>query len=390
MSKMLRVGIPYVTELEGKTRLEAELKVEGKEPYAAYLEVDKAHGVFFTPEVSDYLLVMLLLYAMEHEYDMVFDGDITEGLYHRVTGYLIPAISKNIKKYKSIRVSCRSLVNYRFHGEHVGTGLSCGVDSLYTVLKTAERSMESGLQINSYSFFNVGSNGDYGGEWARKLYQNRWALAEKAAQKLGHELLTVDSNFSEFLQQDYLATCAFRILAVPLAFQRYYKRYYCSSSYEYSDFAFKEYSASRYDPLIMLSLSTDNITFELVGGETTRYGKMKYISQFDITKEILNVCVIDAENCSKCNKCKRTMLEIYLVGNLDEFNKVFDVEYFYKHKRGFFWWALENRKDTDVREIVQELKKRREINAFDYFMGFMRVIAKRVLYAYQKLTHTER
>jgi hypothetical protein len=53
------------------------------------------------------------------------------------------------------------------HG--VGTGISCGVDSFFTIKNNINLEMEK-YNITHLTFFNVGSSGSYGGEESRKFF----------------------------------------------------------------------------------------------------------------------------------------------------------------------------------------------------------------------------
>ena len=89
-----------------------------------FLEVEQRFQKFLTYEVLDSQVVCVLLYAMEHEMDIVCKGNLSERLYRQLTEYVIPAISRNIRKYKRISIKCEGLTNEKFGGENVGTGLS--------------------------------------------------------------------------------------------------------------------------------------------------------------------------------------------------------------------------------------------------------------------------
>lgn len=391
MNKYLEIEVPQIIKESGKARLESKIfNSDSKQEYNSFIEVDEKYSKYFSFETSDYLLVTLLLYGMQHDYDLHFVGDLSEELYFKITNYLIPAISQNIKKYHPITITCAKLVTINYDGKHISTGLSCGVDSFYTIYKGLSHSEESGLKLNSLSFFNAGATGMYGGDKARDVYLERLKRFKNVAQKLECDFICVDTNFSEYLHQNHEATHVFRTLCIPFALQKYYKKYYFSSSYPYNKFKFDAFDPSLYDLLNVFCLSTSNITFESVGGETTRLGKLKYISDFELTKHELNVCIDGVENCNHCTKCKRTMLDLFLLGKLDEYKDVFDVDYFYKNKKKFFRWALRNVEGVDMDEIVIKLIKNHDVSIttrfvcsierfFIYLFKLTKKIAKKIL-----------
>lgn len=369
MKNKIIVGNPRTYIEQEKAFMSADVKLND-DVYSMYFETDAEYGKYFSPEVSDAYLICLLLYAMERNYDIYFEGALSEVLYYQVVEYLIPALSKNIKEYSRIDVQCEKLVNIHFHPEFVATGVSCGVDSFYTILKNLTHSEESNLNVNALTFFNAGASGSNGGKEARCLFQKRASEAKLVAQKMNCKFVAVDSNMNEFLNQDHEQTHVFRTLSIPLAMQKFFKTYYFSSGFEYKKFDFKFFDPAFYDILTMPLLSTSNIRFVPVGGETTRLGKIEFISQYEVVKQHLNVCVAEANNCSKCSKCKRTILNLYVVGKLEDFKSVFDLDYFYKNKRSFIRWALCRKNETDIGEIVQALKKQKEIRPSDHVVSF--------------------
>ena len=361
---------PYIKNNNGKSKLIFEIEQNDASIYKMYFEVEQRFEKYLTYEVSDACLVCILLYAMEHNKNIRCEGKVSYRLLYQLENYLIPAISKNIKRYNKIKVFA-DVIDINFNSTSIGTGLSCGVDSFYSILKGLERNQIEGNKITHLCFFNAGSQGMFGGEKAREIFLARANKFKKVAEELKCDFLICDSNMNEFLMQEHEMTHVFRTLAIPLALQKLFKLYYFSSSYEYKEFKFTDFDPSYYDILTIPNLSNDTIRFELCGGETTRLGKIEYISQFDITYNYLNVCIDGVENCGKCRKCKRTILDLYLVDKLDNYSKVFDLNDFKSHKHKWFRWAIQNRWRVDMPEIVQQLNKKHEINIIDYIIAYI-------------------
>lgn len=371
MRKVIYIGKPFIVSEEEFSKIKVSIHADDIPEYYAYYSVPASYEQYLTYEVSDFALVCLLLYCMEHDYDMFFDGALSEELYVSITEYLIPAICQNIKKYHSIKIECEKLVTIKFNGTHVGTGLSCGVDSFYTVIKNLNHSDNSNLNLTTLTFFNAGASGMYGGDEARRIYLERANHFKDIAKKFNCDFLTVDTNFNEFLHQDHEATHIFRTLSIVFALQKYFSRYYFSSSFPFNMFRFSAFDPGYYSLLIMICLSTKNLKFTEVGAETTRLGKIRLIADNNIVQESLNVCISETNNCNNCIKCKRTMLNLYIEGKLDLFYKVFDVNYFYKNKKKFIMWAIKNKNGADMNEIYTALCNKGEISIFKRFYGLI-------------------
>ena len=313
---------------------------------------------------------------MEHDYDIECAGNVSERIYHQLTEYFIPALSQNVPRYKKISITCPTS-DIEFHPQAVGAGLSCGVDSFYTVLKNLRHAKGSRLRLTHLCCFNVGAF-QKRKEFAQSVYLESVKAFEPVAKELGCEFFTCDSNVSSFLSQSHLRTHSLRTLSVPLAVQKLFSLYYFSSGYQYSKFHINDHDTADYDIFTLPLLSNQNVRFELVGGEVTRLGKLEYLTRHEITRRHLNVCndSKNGGNCSVCGKCIRTMLELDLLGKLDDYSAVFDTEKFRKRKRRYIWAAVCERRQADMAEIVRELRQRGQIGIIDYAVGYAMRLAE--------------
>ncbi len=355
---------------EDRVRLVFDLKLSDKEEvYPLYYEVEKSYEQYLVTEVADAAIICLLLYAMEHGYSLVSEAPVSERLHHQLTSYLIPAISQHVaKRYSFIEIQAERL-HIEFHPTAVGTGLSCGVDSFYSVYKGLSHAEGSPLRLTHACLFNAGAFGMYGGEDGRRKYRECCEKFYPVTQRLGLELFTCDSNMNEFLHQDHMATHVFRTLSIPMAVQKLFSLYYFASGFPYNEFAFSAKGPAQYEILILPLISNQNLRYEEVGGETTRQGKVAFIAPFDEPQRSLTVCVGESKNCTSCRKCLRTMLNLHLAGQLDAYRQVFDVDWFYKHRKKVMRWALMEYWRSDMPEIVSALKQRHMVNLFDRFLA---------------------
>ena len=63
----------------------------------------------------------------------------------------------------------------------------------------------------------------------------------------------------------------------------------------------------------------------------TRYEKTERIADNHLAQKYLDVCFC-FNNCGKCSKCRRTLLTLDLLGKVQEFGQIFDVDAFEKDK----------------------------------------------------------
>ena len=127
----------------------------------------------------------------------------------------------------------------------------------------------------------------------------------------------------------------YAIFAV-FALKKLWKTYYYASAYDLSNFSILETSqkdCSYYDLLSAYCYSVNNLKIFIGGINETREDKLRIISDSDIVKKYLHVCVRTfPRNCNICFKCRRTILELDMINRLNEFRDVFDIDYYKKNK----------------------------------------------------------
>lgn len=369
----LIISKPWVEDCDNTCKLRADF-IQNNDKYEFYYEYDARMKPYITTEVVDGLVVTLLPYCLRKGLNIQSDTPISKRLLYQLNNFLIPALTKNVDIYHSIEIQCEPFEGELPRGEHIGLGFSGGVDSFYSLEKNGEGSL---YPVTDLAYYNVGACGDAGDERAHEVFRGRAAWVEGITESMHMPLVKVDSNISEFLQIPHEESITFRTLGVPLTLQKYFKTYYASSTYEFTQFHYCQYP--EYSDLLNIQcLSTDNLKFYSVGGEVDRVQKVKAIAHNKYAQKHLNVCVNDATNCSRCWKCKSTMLELYVEDALDEFHDVFDVEYFHKNKHDFFADAIAFRHSWNAifwDELYKELRARNELRFADYWIATGRRIS---------------
>ena len=147
------------------------------------------------------------------------------------------------------------------------------------------------------------------------------------------------------------------------------------------------------DLLLLNSFSNNNLRIYSEGGAITRIDKTKNIVDYEIAQKNLHVCLTNTNNCGKCLKCVRTMNTLYALGKLEKFSKVFDVEYYKKHKDFYLGqlYLLYIQKDSMTKpeyeilrkEITLKIKiKYLLIGLFKLVRKYIRILTKNKKYNY--------
>ncbi|MEX2375596.1 MAG: hypothetical protein WD942_08445, partial [Dehalococcoidia bacterium] len=97
------------------------------------------------------------------------------------------------------------------------------------------------------------------------------------------------------------------------------------------------------DPVLLPLLSTDTITLLLTGGEFRRVDKTKQVADVEASWDALDVCVSHTSadsNCSRCEKCVRTLATLDIYGVVDRYCEAFDLNLYERCRSGYLAQVL--------------------------------------------------
>ena len=334
---MVRIHRGSVSESEGLTTLSTEIDFGENDKREVKISVDSEYGKFLSPERADYMLIGLFVRAMKrNEREIICEAPVTEELLYNLNEILIPTLLHADSRYRPIKITAdiappldKVPFDKKYVAGGVGTGLSCGVDSLHAVLKHVDSPYPS-QNLTHLVVLDVGNfqNGVYvqGGLGVKdKIF----ARAEKVAVELNLPLVRVISNFRNLYFHTYRS-----VMAV-YAMQKLWRTYYYASGYGFSDFRIKSCFAldpAYYDLLLLDCLSISNLRLISAGGEGDRNDKIEFLADKPIAQKYLHACIRTDHNCGICEKCLRTLLAIDAAGKLDDFREVFDIDAYLKRR----------------------------------------------------------
>ena len=319
-------------------------------------------------DVYDAFLLVPLYLGMYFKEDLYIHGCVSKRLYKNVMNYLQRILCDFSEGLSRINVHVDGFKAADGKPEIIGTGLSCGVDSLSTLYDRYVNEDDPDYRISALFFFNTGWQGDYYNEGTKKLCIARYNMNKPAADELGLPFYLVDSNFHAFMFRfrtgGHLASMGyFANYSCVFGLQRAVKMYYTSSclSYyqileageKYRNRDICEFSESFLVPLI----KTEQLEIVIDGCQYERSIKTERISNWNIARKYLMPCSLwssstdDAHNCSICWKCLRTLIAIEAMGKLEEFSRVFDIDAYRKHSFAYKCDIVLNRNTRDVHKL---------------------------------------
>lgn len=358
---MIVINKPIVKIEDDFVIISSEINIGGK-PEVLWYKFPGGYQKYLVTENLDAFLVGLLYLGLENGYDIKLQGPVSEKLHYSLQHYLIPALCLANPALYKINIQPTALNNINLNiGNTAGTGLSCGIDSFATYYDHLKE--DGTFKINYFTFFNVGSHGDMGGERARKVFKERLKAVRVFALRENKEVITVDSNLSEILKVNFQKTHSLRSVSCVLHLQKLFRNYYYASAYRFDHFKLNPKDTSDSDIFILNMLGTESTSFFSSVAQFSRVERTLLVAENSQTYPFLDVCTnpwIEKPylNCSLCYKCLRTQMTLEIGNKLKFYNKVFDLERFEKIKYRYIGELLAkgNKSALDL-ELINYLKE---------------------------------
>lgn len=317
-------------EHESQTRLVAFIKIDDSKK-ECWFDYPSEYGKYICTERVDAFVIALIPFAMRKGLDIKSSIPISEKLSYQLHNYYIPILSKYQETFKKIELTCPcASENLNTEGA-VGTGISCGIDSFYSVLKHIGIK-EKDYELTHLVTMNVGSFGYQGGDFSYRWFQEEAKKARKVSEELDLPLIEINSNLMEIYQENHGFSGSFRMAGAILGLQKLFSKYYISAGFDIKDFDITSEENDDYDLFNLLVGSNESTTFYSTGLEATRFERTKFITQYPVTYDKLTVCMCGNDNCGKCEKCMRTLGALYALNSLDKYRESFDINRFKKHE----------------------------------------------------------
>ncbi|WP_431800748.1 hypothetical protein [Halobacillus andaensis] len=354
---MLKIYKPEITFTKTGTRIQASFESDDIEDLL-WFEVEDKYKDHLIDGRADGFVIALLIYAMERGFDIQVLCPMSKKLYYTVNKYLVPLLS-DLNSYKNIKVHCNDLVSEPLLNKGgVGTGLSCGIDSFSTIVDHIGNGCPESYEVTYFTFFNVGSHGN-SKEKSNILFRERAKKAQEVADQLGKELIIVNSNIPEILKSNFESTHTLRSMSAVLVLQKLFNTYYYSSAVHANEFKLSKNSMGHYDIFNLSMLSTETTNLFSSCCTKTRVDKTRMVAEFKPSYKYLDVCVRSNSNCSTCYKCLRTLFTLELLGKLELYSSVFDLNKYYSERKLYIAKVIAfYKKDIFLREIYNEMKIR--------------------------------
>lgn len=304
---------------------------------------------------------------MYYGYDLKSEYPISEELYYKLTYHVIPHIyACNMENSHEIKIYAPT-VNSELEGDWVGTGISCGVDSLSVVYEYTRQIELEDYKLTHLVYLKIGQHAEaygYNEDVEKRHFDDGRNNAMAFAKKIGLPIIIGESNLNQLLTEAFgykslLPSHVFRNLGSIMILQNHFAKYFYATTFgNLSSFKMDINGDVAYSERWLIPLiSNESIKFYSASRALDRVAKTKLLANFPECYDHLSVCWRGTKGCGYCKKCIRTMTTLDLFGVLDKFRNIFNDMYRERKRDLFAFMYLERKKDYFFGEIMQYMEK---------------------------------
>lgn len=254
-------------------------------------------------------LALALPAAMRLRLPIFVDGSLSEQYLKKMCD-LMKHYEDNYEDFHQVKITCKEVRNYTLKKQGgTATFFSGGVDSFYTLLK----------RINDINILIVLYGFDIKLKDLGKIKKTKQAT-NNVADILNKDLIEITGNITEIIT-DYCKWVTeghgFALAAVSRALAGWLNVVYIPGTHSVNDK--KSWGSTIFTDQ---QHSDDAISIIHDADQKERIEKLLYISENRLALENLRVCgdvpYDGTYNCSRCEKCVRTMLQLWSINKLDQ------------------------------------------------------------------------
>lgn len=324
-----------------------------------WYRVNKNYADFISDK-ADTALLALILPAMLSGEEIHVSGSVSERLLYNISGPFQNLIRIVIPALKPITIKAEELNSSTQKAKGVATGYTGGIDSTSVIIDHTSDSKPAGFRLTHLLYNNVGGANSRD----RDVFMARSSRLNRQASQYNLPLIITDSNLDSFYSKElgWQLTHAIRNTSVAYLFEKSIGRFYYASTYNYSSIKIQpSHDVGFIEPVLMPLLCKESLDIIPSGSESTRPEKtIKYLDHSLGHAKPL-VCLKnrknpDAINCGACKKCKRTLLTIEVAGQLNRYERFFNMDAYRKNRKSYIVSVVMQQNAFD-KEIVEFAKQ---------------------------------
>ena len=358
----IRISQPQLHERAALVSLSSKVSKQ-RDTFEVFFSLPSDYGDWLSEGRCDGFVTAMLFQAMTLNEDLHVEGPMSSRLFHSLQQFFIPMMAAAFPALHPIRIHSASLIDEPSGGQGCATGFSGGIDSFASIVQHCHDEETPGHKITHLLFHNAGSHSTGNHDAARRLFRQRFETLKPFADEVGLPFVPIDSNISEVLPVDFIRMHPALNVSFPLVLQNQFRRYYYASTYKYADCGVNRTDdVARFDPLAFHLFSTEGLDCVSTGAQMSRVEKTRLVTGFEPSRRYLNVCVdpaFEGRNCSVCFKCLRTLLTLELIGEIEAYADVFDLERYRVERNSYIRRLFRYKRGSFESEIADLIRVRR-------------------------------
>lgn len=375
---MIIINKPSIIKKDDRIRFQSRIVDEAQRIDAdIWYETADSNEDCFDDSNADGFLVLMLLSSAKNQQDIIVKASVSEKLLYGVSNYVYPILLTAYNKEKGGRIMPEIISKREYRPTAVATGCSLGVDSFSSILHHIGPDCLDNYALTHLTYFNVGAMGSTCDDGTESSFFKDLGMICKFAEIINLPVIWVNSNVHQLFRGfSFNASHTFRNMSVVLSLPNLFEKYYYASGFCFNDYKIDRKDLGKFEDVILSHLCTETTSLYSDDATLTRFQKTDFIKDSELVQKHLYVCLKEqiknddkdapevfnsskTMNCSRCEKCLRTLLALDILGVLPSFGGIFDINYYYHIKPFFIAKVISQRvKSEYYKDLMYNMKSR--------------------------------
>lgn len=286
-------------------------------------------------------VIAFLIPAMERGENIYVDGILDAAQLHKINTYVISILAEKNRDLTVIDVKCKTQQAFpdAISGPRGAlTGMSCGVDSLRTLMVYGNEGNDipDRYRLKYFGVYDVGAFYDPAQQYPHALEKARVIAAENNYAAFG-----VSSDFGKYYKTNFALSCTMRHVACTTCLSDFVDVYLVSSAYPWQVIGIVHDAPTAMealDPILLPMLSSSQLEMFSACANEKRDNKSRSLIVESPYLDQIDVCTRPTDkrdfriNCATCQKCADFVLLAQNMGHLDKVAPSFDLASFERRK----------------------------------------------------------
>ncbi|MCW5556038.1 MAG: hypothetical protein KIS67_28255 [Verrucomicrobiae bacterium] len=341
METAVTIHPPSIERNGGCTRVQC--RVDGFHQDCIWFKIEPDPGISSVEQIADAFVLPGILGTVACGRDVTFGFAVSEMLLLNLRAAILPLL---LRLHPDLFPSTATIKAEGVAREPSAaargsaTGLSCGLDSLATIADLLKLPVSHSRRLAATAFFDTGNHDPLHTGDTSPLFVERTAKARFCAAEIKLPLFVVQSNVDDWFPGAFARLHTLRNVSAAFLLAPRVRHYVYANAAPLWATRCSSADSAYLDSVLLPLLSTEALTFHSGTPALDSVSKARLIAGLPVAHRHLNVCLYEGHNCSRCEKCLRRMLTLDVVGALQAFSDVFDLEAYADARSWYIGYVL--------------------------------------------------